>query len=216
MVTPLRVLTGLVRARGRVHGMDDEKPKADLQRYLQAARDAMVWKLDGLSEYQVRRPMTPTGTNLLGLVKHLTFVEMGYFGPTFGRPVPEVEAWMADDVEPNVDMWATAEETREELVAQYRKAWAMTDATVADLSLDSPGEVPWWHPDHRAVSLHLVLVHVTAETHRHAGHADIVREMVDGAAGLRAGGSNMPDGVDSTWWEDYRARLQAAAKAAEG
>ena len=62
-------------------------PKADLHSYLQTARDTVLWKLDGLSEYDVRRPLTPTGTNLLGLVKHLATVELGYFGDTFGRPL---------------------------------------------------------------------------------------------------------------------------------
>ena len=63
--------------------MDPDLKKAELSRYLQAAREALVWKLEGLSEYDVRRPMVPTGTNLLGLVKHLANVEAGYFGATF-------------------------------------------------------------------------------------------------------------------------------------
>ena len=113
-------------------------------------------------------------------------------------------------------MWATPEESREDVVALYRRAWAITDGTVAALSLDAPGQVPWWSPERRAVTLHLVLVHVTSETHRHAGHADIVREMVDGAAGLRAGGDNLPDGRDATWWLGYHDRLEAAARAAVG
>jgi hypothetical protein len=194
--------------------MTDDGPKADLLRYLQVARDALLWKLDGLSEYDARRPLTPTGTNLLGLLKHLAYVEMGYFGPTFGRPVAEVEPWLADDLEPNADMWATAEESRADVVALYRRAWAVTDATVAALPLDATGEVSWWHPDRRAVTLHLVLVHVVAETHRHAGHADIVRELVDGAAGLRPGADNLPPGADGAWWASYRDRLEAAARQA--
>jgi len=195
--------------------MTDEGQKAGLQSYLQAARDALLWKLEGLSEYDARRPMTPTGTNLLGLLKHLAYVEMGYFGPTFGRPVPEVEPWLADDVEPNADMWATAEESREDVVALYRRAWAVTDATVDSLPLDAVGEVSWWRPGSRHVTLHRVLVHVIAETHRHAGHADIVRELIDGAGGLRNGHTNLPDG-DAAWWASYRGRLEAAARVASG
>jgi uncharacterized damage-inducible protein DinB len=190
--------------------------KADLQRYLQVGRAALVWKLEGLGEYDVRRPMTPTGTNLLGLLKHLAFVEMGYFGPTFGRPVVEVEPWLADDVEPNADMWATADESREDVIALYRRAWAVADATIQALPLDAPGSVPWWHPDHRGVTLHRVLVHVIAETHRHAGHADIVRELVDGTSGLRADNDNLPPGVDRAWWGSYRDRLEAVAREAAG
>jgi uncharacterized damage-inducible protein DinB len=196
-----------------VAAVDDDGPKADLQRYLQTARDALLWQLEGLAEYDVRRPMTPTGTNLLGLLKHLAYVEMGYFGPTFGRPVAEVEPWLADDVEPNADMWATAEESRQEIVALYRRAWAVTDETVAALPLDAAGVVPWWPDERRGVTLHRVLVHVLAETHRHAGHADVVRELIDGSAGLRAGNDNLPDG-DPAWWAGYRSRLEAAARRA--
>jgi hypothetical protein len=186
-----------------------------LQHALQAGRDALLWKLDGLSEYDARRPMTPTGTNLLGLVKHLSYVEMGYFGPTFGRPVPEVEPWLSDDVEPNADMWATAGESRDDVLALYHRAWAVTDATVAGLPLEAQGEVSWWPPERRAVTLHHVLVHVIAETHRHAGHADVVRELIDGAAGLRAGGDNLPE-EDAAWWSAYRNRLEQAAREADG
>ena len=196
--------------------MTDTGPKASLHRYLQTGRDALLWKLEGLGEYDVRRPMTPTGTNLLGLLKHLAYVEMGYFGPTFGRPVPEVEPWLLDDVELNADMWATAAESREDVLALYRRAWAVTDATVEELPLDGAGSVPWWHPDRQAVTLHQILVHVIAETHRHAGHADIVRELIDGASGLRADNDNLPPGVDAAWWAGYRGRLETAARQAAG
>ena len=199
---------------GRVPAMTDPGPKAHLHRYLQIAREALLWKLDGLGEYDVRRPMTPTGTNLLGLLKHLAYVEMGYFGPTFGRPVPEVDPWIQDDIEPNADMWATPEESREDVLALYRRAWAVTDATVEELPLDAPGSVPWWAPEKQAVTLHQILVHVIAETNRHAGHADIVRELVDGASGLSSGNDNLPDDVDASWWGSYRERLETAARQA--
>jgi len=196
--------------------MTDAGPKAHLHRYLQTGRDALLWKLEGLGEYEIRRPMTPTGTNLLGLLKHLAYVEMGYFGPTFGRPVPEVESWLLDDVELNADMWATADESREDVLALYRRAWAVTDATVEELPLDAAGSVPWWHPDRQAVTLHQILVHVIAETHRHAGHADIVRELIDGTSGLRADNDNLPPGVDADWWADYRDRLETTARQVAG
>jgi uncharacterized damage-inducible protein DinB len=192
--------------------MTDASMKADLQRYLQRGRDALLWKLEGLSEYDTRRPMTPTGTNLLGLLKHLAYVEMGYFGPTFDRPVPEVDPWLRDDVELNADMWATADESREDVLALYRRAWAVTDATVEELPLEATGWVPWWDPDRQAVTLHQILVHVVAETHRHAGHADIVRESIDGAVGMRPDADNLPPGVDETWWRDYRERLERLAQ----
>lgn len=189
--------------------------KPVLHRYLQGARDAVVWKLEGLSDYDVRRPMTPTGTNLLGIVKHLAGVELGYFGGTFGRPSGEAQPWLDADAEPNADMWATAEESHEQIVALYHRAWAHSDATVRELPLDAPGRVPWWPADRSEVTLHQVLVHVIAETVRHAGHADIARELIDGAAGLRAGNTNLPPGGQQ-WWEDYRARLERVARQASG
>jgi uncharacterized damage-inducible protein DinB len=194
--------------------MTDAGPEVHLHRYLQTARDALLWKLDGLGEYDVRRPMTPTGTNLLGLLKHLAYVEMGYFGPTFGRPVPEVDPWLRDDVEPNADMWATADESREDVLALYRRAWAVTDATIEELPLEATGSVPWWEPGRQAVTLHQILVRVVAETHRHAGHADIVRELVDGTSGWQAGNDNLPEGVDDAWWAGYRERLETVAREA--
>jgi uncharacterized damage-inducible protein DinB len=191
--------------------MTASDPKADLHRYLQAARGALLWKLDGLSEYDIRRPLTPTGTNLLGLVKHVAGVELGYFGDTFGRPFDEPPAWLGDDAEANADMWATADESRAQIVGLYRRAWAHSDATIDTLPLDATGHVAWWPPDRNEVTLHRILVHVIAETHRHAGHADIVRELVDGAVGMREGNDNMPPG-DQAWWEEYRSRVERTAQ----
>jgi uncharacterized damage-inducible protein DinB len=188
--------------------------KAHLQRYLQSGRDALVWKLDGLSEYDIRRPLVPTGTNLLGLIKHLASVEYGYFGNTFDRPYDDALPWWDDDASPNADMWATPDESRADIVDLYRRAWAHADATIDTLDLDAVGSVPWWPADRREVSLHQILIHVIAETHRHAGHADIVRELIDGAVGLRPGVSNLPD-ADPEWWDQYRQRLEDAARRAD-
>jgi uncharacterized damage-inducible protein DinB len=190
-------------------------PKADLTRYLQAGRDAVLWKVDGLGEYDARRPLTPTGTNLLGLVKHLASVEAGYFGATFGRPFPEPLPWFEDDAEPNGDMWATAEESREQIVGLYRRVWEHADETIDVTALDGVGRVPWWPEERAEVTLHRVLVHMIAETHRHAGHADIVRELIDGAVGMRRDVDNMAPG-DETWWATYRERLERVAREAAG
>jgi len=157
--------------------------------------------------------MTPTGTNLLGLVKHLTGVEVGYFGETFGRPFGEPTPWWDDDAEPNADMWATAEESREDVVGLYRRAAAHADATITELRLDAAGRVPWWPTERCAVTLHRILIHVIAETDRHAGHADVVRELIDGSAGLRADNDNMPP-ADVAWWSAYRERLERVARLA--
>jgi uncharacterized damage-inducible protein DinB len=193
--------------------MTTSDPKDDLRRYLQDGRDALLWKLEGLSEYDARRPLVPTGTNLLGLVKHVATVEAGYLGATFGRPFPEPIPWEAEDAEPNDDMWATPQESREAIVELYRRVWEHGDGTIAALELDAEGRVPWWPSERAAVSLHRVLVHLIAETHRHAGHADIVRELVDGAAGLRRGNDNLAEG-DADWWQAHRRRVQEAAEQA--
>ena len=188
--------------------------KSDLHRYLRRGREALLWKLDGLPEYDVRRPLTRTGTNLLGMVKHLATVEYGYFGDCFGRPYEEPLPWMADGAEPNADMWATADESREQITGLYRRACAHADATIEALPLDAPGHVPWWG-ERGEVTLRLILVHMIAETHRHAGHADIVRELIDGAAGFLPSNDNLAPG-DEAWWQEYRDRLEGAARQAAG
>lgn len=194
--------------------MTPSDPKTDLQFYLQSARDALLWKLDGLSEYDVRRPLTPTGTNLLGLVKHVASMELGYLGDTFGRPSGEPLPWVEEGAEPNADMWVTADESREFIVALYRRAWAHADATIDALPLDTVGKVPWWPGGRDEVTLNHAVVRVIADTHRHAGHADIVRELLDGAVGMNKGNDSMPSD-DPAWWEDHRARLERAAREAD-
>ena len=188
--------------------MDDKETLLD---YLRAQRAGLLSKLDGLGEYEIRRPMTSTGTNLLGLVKHVASVQLEYFGLVFGRPCDRELPWLADDAETNADMWATPQETREMIVDLHRYSAEHSDATITALPLDAPGEVPWWG-DERHVTLHQILVHVCAETARHAGHADIVRELIDGAVGRRPDDPNIPE-ID---WPAYRSRLEAAAQAAAG
>ncbi|MGX5212273.1 DinB family protein [Streptomyces violaceus] len=198
--------------------MTEPSPKADLLRYLQAARDALLWKLEGLSEYDVRRPLTPTGTNLLGLVKHVAGVELGYFGDTFGRPYfveePPPPWWYTEDAEPNADMWATADEPREQIAGLYRTAWEHSNRTIETLALDATGHVPWWPEERREVTLHHILVRVIADTQRHAGHADIVRELIDGSVGLTKSGDSVPEG-DRDRWENHRRRLERVAREAD-
>jgi len=188
-------------------------PKSDLLRYLQAARDAVLWKLDGLSEHDVRRPLVRTGTNLLGLVKHHATVEWGHFGAAFGRPYDRRLPWVDGDTEPHADLWATAQESREEIIGLYRGIAAHSDTVIEDLPLDAVGHVPWWPPEHSEVTLHRILVHTIAEAHRHAGHADLVRELIDGSAGLMDGGAMMAS-ENETWWAERHDRLERVAREA--
>ncbi len=179
----------------------------DLQHYLQEARDALLRSVEGLSEYDVRRPMTATGTNLLGLVKHLTGVELGYLGAAVGRPGPTLP-WEEDGtVWEGADMWVRADERSEWLVGLYREAWAHSDLSIRALPLDHPASVPWWPEDRRRTTFGHLLVRVVAETAQHAGHADILREAVDGRAGRDR------DLVgDDAYWSEYVAAIQAAAE----
>ncbi|MDG4798676.1 DinB family protein [Micromonospora sp. WMMD1082] len=190
--------------------MIDDFAKEYLHGDLRDVREVMLWKLDGLSEYDVRRPLTLTGTNLLGLVKHLSMTEARYFGDVFDRPFPEaLPRW--DDAEAgDAAMWATEHETREEIIDRYRRVWEHSDATIAALAIDSPGHVPWWpRPD---VKLFNILVHVLTETSRHAGHADILREQLDGSTGFMAEYADAQP--DAALWEARRAKIERAARAA--
>jgi uncharacterized damage-inducible protein DinB len=188
--------------------------KQHLAYQLQKAREAVLWKLDGLGEYDLRRPLTPTGTNLLGLVKHLAVCDAQYFGDCFGRPFPDPPAYFDyDENEPDRDMWAAPDETTAYLTGLYKRAWAHSDATIAALDLDAEGTVPWWGDE--TVTLGQILGHMSAETNRHAGHADIVRETIDGAAGLTAKNPNLPD-KHSKDWTAYYDKLEQAARQAAG
>ncbi|MDN5749477.1 MAG: DinB family protein [Pseudonocardia sp.] len=187
----------------------------DPKAHLQAGRDALLWKLDGLSEYDARRPLAPTGTNLLGIVKHVASVELGYFGATFGRPSDEPLPWFDERAEPNAGMWATAHESRQQIVGRYYRAWAHSDATIAALPLDGIGRVPHWPRERAEVTLLQALAHMIAETHRHAGQADIVRELANGAVGRQPDNDNMdPDSDDPSFWPRHRERLEQVARAA--
>ncbi|GAB3118175.1 DinB family protein [Janibacter alkaliphilus] len=190
-----------------------EDPKATLHRYLRQSREALLWKLDGLSERDQRRPLTPTGTNLLGLIKHEAFCEQGYLGDTFGRPGPLPDLW-ADltHAEDNADMFAAEDESAADVVAMARAAWAHADATVDALDLDATGRVPGWPAERAEITLHQALVHLLVDVARHAGHADILREQLDGSAGLRPDMDNLPE-QDQVWWAEHVARLQRIADA---
>ena len=193
---------------------DLDADKEMLHGYLRIRRADLLAKLDGLGEYDIRRPLTPTGTSLLGLVKHVASVQYDYFGQVFGRPGRDIP-WLADDAPDDADMWATAAESRAEIVAFHEYSAAHSDETIAELPWDAPGEVPWWPEERRAVTLQQILVHMVAETSRHAGHADILREIVDGSVGNGSADLNIP-GRTAEQWAAYRARLEAAAVEAAG
>ena len=190
-----------------------EDIKTTLHRYLRARRAGLLTKLDGLGEYDLRRPMTRSGTNLLGLVKHVASVQAEYFGLVFDRPFEHPMPWGAPDAEDNADLWVPETESVQSILELHHASAAHSDATIDALDLDAPGVVPWWKPETRNVTHHQTLVHVDLETAHHAGHADIVRELIDGSIGYTAGPPNLP-AFDDARWAAYRGRIEDAARAA--
>jgi hypothetical protein len=173
---------------------------------LREARAGVLAAVDGVGEYDVRRPMTPSATNLLGLVKHLVGVEHVYLGDAFGRTPPDVLPWVADgSIWQGADMWATADESRAYILGLYERASAHSDETVAALELNARGSVPHWPEERRATTMGFLLVRMVEETGHHAGHAEICRELIDGR--MRTD----QDALDEDGWRDYVATVQAAA-----
>ncbi|MFG2946341.1 DinB family protein [Streptomyces adustus] len=189
--------------------MIDEFAKGSLHGRLRRDRKALLWKLDGLSEYDARRPLTATGTNLLGLVKHVATVEARYFGEVFDRPSPEpLPRWQDSD---GSDLWATEDETRDQIIGFYRRTWEHSDATIDELPLDATGHVPWWPDPYPNTNLFAIVVHVLGESIRHTGHADILREGLDGRTGVRAEHETQ---IDEEARAAYCAKVEQAARAA--
>lgn len=180
--------------------------KAELLLALRESRATMLAKLDGLSGYDRRRPLTPTGTNLLGLVKHLAGLEYGYLGDSFGRRNYERPSWFRDDPYTEIDMWATPEESSDYITGVYERACAHADVTIAHLDLDAPGHVAHWAESQRHPTLGTLLIRMVGETAHHAGHADIVRELIDGQVGPSGSIDDKP-----AFWRDQREATQAAA-----
>ncbi|MFB2556177.1 DinB family protein [Herbiconiux liangxiaofengii] len=188
--------------------------KETLHGYLRVRRDDLRGKLDGLGEYDLRRPMTPTGTNLLGLAKHVASVQLGYFGDVFGRPGRALP-WLADDAGHDDDLWVPAEQSSGDILELWEYSNAHSDDTIRSLPLDARGEVPWWPLERRSVTLLQILAHMAVETARHAGHADILRELIDGSIGNGPADPNVPPRSPSEW-AAHRARVESAARVAAG
>jgi uncharacterized damage-inducible protein DinB len=160
-----------VAIRVPLTGGEKESLKAALDRH----RDVVLWKIQGLDDEHLRRPMTPTGTSLLGLVKHLASVEYGWFCQTFGRPI-ELLPSIDFDVDEESDMRPAEGESTADIVGYYQRARAAADAVIDETDLDTLGTS--WRGEQ--VSMRWVLIHMLEEVAR---HADIMRELIDGATG---------------------------------
>ncbi|MFI6092832.1 DinB family protein [Streptomyces sp. NPDC051218] len=156
-------------------GAEKESLYASLDRH----RDAVLWKLDGLDDEQLRRPMTPSGTTLLGLVKHLAVVEYGWFCETFGRAM---EPFPFDPEDDGADLRVESHESTADVVDYYGRARAAADEVIGEVGIEELGTARFG----ASMSLRWVLIHMIEETARHAGHMDILRELIDGATGDHA------------------------------
>lgn len=190
-------------------------PATMLRDRLDGQRRALLAKVDGLSEYDARRPLVMTGTNLLGLVKHVAYVQLGYLGDCFGRPSGIPTPWDTEPDDPDADLWVPAHESRADVLDLYRRSAEHADATLAALPLETVGEVPWWTQARRHPTLLEVTVHLTIDVARHAGQADILREELDGSIGYLPGNTNLPE-RDAAGWAAHRARVEAAAREVAG
>jgi uncharacterized damage-inducible protein DinB len=138
--------------------------------FLGYLRESVVRKCAGLDEAEARRPLVVSGTSLLGLLRHLTDVEVYWAQRRFAGLDADVEEHGVEDEGP--DTVASA-------VADYRAAGRRTDEIV---TADAPLERPLARTS-KGLTLRWMLVHLVEETARHAGHADILREQLDGATG---------------------------------
>lgn len=184
--------------------------KAIWQRYYKERRDALLSKVEDLSEYEARRPRTPTGTSLIGIIKHVLNTEAVYLGATFERPFPQADELVRDEAyeaDPQADWYATADETTAGIIDLYRRVIAHCEQTVEQLALDTVGHVRHWGG--KEVTLHWILVHNFNDLAQHNGQADILREEVDGSTGWRQPGDNVPEGYD---WPAYVTKLNALAE----
>jgi uncharacterized damage-inducible protein DinB len=179
--------------------------RTDDHGYLQESRRQVLRCVEDLDEYSLRRPMTPTGTNLLGVVKHLIGIEAGYLGVCLGRPFEPPLPWIAGSV-PNRDMWATAGESSGYILDLYRSACAHSDVVLVDLGLEAAAEVSWWPSESRTTTAGALLARVLKDTAMHAGQLQILRELIDGQAG-----SDRGDAGNDQWWSDYVANLEHLA-----
>jgi hypothetical protein len=179
--------------------------RALLRTHLALAQKHLLWKLEGLTDGELRRPMTKTSTNLIGIVKHLTGVTAHYLISSFGRERELFEWELGDDPEfwYGGDMWATPEESTADLIAAYRRACAAALESIDALDLDTVGT----HHTGLKVSLRWMILNVLADTLRHLGHADVLRENIDGAVGVDPVLSNTVDGGDDDYWTKFRQRM---------
>ncbi|MCD9155433.1 DinB family protein [Aeromicrobium duanguangcaii] len=179
--------------------------------YLRRNRRAVLRAVHGVPEYDARRPLTRSGTNLLGVVKHLALVELEYVSDCAGFPCDLGSPWKEADEAINGDLWLTADESAESVIALYVAAGEHTERAAATLPIDSPATVPWWSKGD--TTFDRLLVHLVSETAQHAGHLDILREGIDGQGDTW---DETRTYRDDAWWSALLSRIAAAAEPFRG
>ncbi len=176
--------------------------KETLVARLHNSRAVMEWKLAGVSEEDARRRVVPSGTSLAGLVSHLTTAELWWFGDVMAAGDYQLEEPLRSWREGIKAQWAAGDrdaeftvpetDTLDDVFRRYEMAVALAEGVADRLDLDHVADVSgnerWWEGS-EAPSLRWVLIHMIDETARHAGHADIAREIVDGVTAY------MPEGT---------------------
>ena len=160
----------------RKRDIDPFAPEKDLlEGFLDWYRAAVILKVNGLSKEQATRRLVPTPTTLLGIVKHLAYVERFWFQMRMaGQDLPDPSS----DEDPDADFRIEPEETVDGLLAFYRESIAASKAVAAGFRLEDVARDP-----RPKVTLRWIMIHMIEETARHAGHADILREQIDGVVG---------------------------------
>jgi hypothetical protein len=146
-----------------------------LQTFLQYQRDTVVMKLEGLTLEEATRRLVPSDTTILGMVKHLGWVELSWFLKVLNGTQLDVP-WTKED--PDADFRIEPGETVESVVAFYRDACRQADEAAAEHALDDLATNA-----REPRSLRWIYIHMIEETARHVGQADILREQTDGATG---------------------------------
>jgi hypothetical protein len=158
----------------RVPYTGDEKES--LQASLNRHRDAVVWKLQGLDDAELRRAMLPSGNTLLGLVKHLATWEYIWICRTFGQPTEQLPIDEGDDY---ADVRIDPGDSTAGILAFYSRSRAAADQVIGGVDLDEVGTTMFGD----TVSLRWAVIHILEDTARHAGHVDVMRELIDGMVG---------------------------------
>jgi uncharacterized damage-inducible protein DinB len=163
---------------GKIVAVADERTTLDA--FLDYYRDAVTAKLRGISEEDARRRLVPSQTTLAALIKHLARVEVSWFHHRLGQiPVEKLPLLSRAIEDPESDFRPEPEDTVETLIALYEEQCARSREIAGKYDLDHV--VP--HPVLGEVSMRWIVVHMIEETARHAGHADILREQIDGSTG---------------------------------